>query len=268
MDAPSSTEAPSNDPDTQRETTLRLVLLVGRALPLDGARRAMLQRKGLRCIVLPGLQEAVTASRAAHLDAIVIDAGERRPAAAPLLVQLQLSARRCPVIVIGRPRAELDDLDELDELAALACGASAYLVEPVPPERLLAHLRAQLRLSTRPSTAGPSAAQRPPIPGNWRLDMLRRCLYRPGRIVELSDVQLALLQCLFDAGHHVVSRGRLSDALMARRELEGRTVDVYVHRLRRHLAQEGVTEFDIRGVRSQGYRLVATRAAAEEPVSS
>lgn len=100
------------------------------------------------------------------------------------------------------------------------------------------------------------------------MDVVRSCIHRPGRIVILTDVQLSLVQCLFEAGHHIVSRGRLQDALATRRQLNGRTVDVYIHRLRRHLAKEGVTDFDIRAVRSRGYRLVATGMQSVSPSSA
>lgn len=262
MDALSLIEAPSQRESALRYKTLRLVLFVGRALPLDAARRETMQREGLRCIGLPGLQEAVAASRAAHLDAIVVDAAELQPEAKPLLKQLQQPAHRCPMIVIDRPKSEMS------ELIALSYGASAYLVGPVPPQRLLAHLQALLRLSSRPIGAPPPAGQHPTVPGNWSVDAVRSCMHRPDRTVPLTEVQLALLQCLFDAGYHIVSRGRLHDALPARRELDGRTVDVYIHRLRRHLARERVTDFQIRAVRARGYRLVATDPAGAEPVGA
>jgi DNA-binding response OmpR family regulator len=186
---------------------------------------------------------------------------------AAVLIELN-AALQCPLIVVaGRP-------DEVDEIVALEYGAAAYLAQPLAPRRLRAHLAALMRERTAAPYFDAAAAQAPsPLPQcGWQLDRIANRLRRAEsdgsgeRLVALTEVQSALLQCLIEAQGLIVPRARLAAALPNRHEIGARSVDVYIHRLRQRLHGEGVEGLAIQAVRGRGYRLATLEAAAPERV--
>jgi DNA-binding response OmpR family regulator len=232
-----------------------LVLFVGPDLQPSRAACETLVREGMRSLWVRGLPPALQAASLARFDAAVIDVpalGRRGVAAA--LVALR-AALQCPLIVVA-PLA-----DEIDEIVALELGASAYLVAPVTPRRLRAHLSAAMRRHA-PAQDGSGAAEAAQgtlvNPGaGWQVDRVRNELRRGTRRVSLTDVQCALLQCLVEARGLIVPRLQLAAALPQVRRLGARTIDVYIHRLRQRLDGQGVDDLRIAAVRGRGYQLSA-----------
>lgn len=257
-----------------------LVLFIGAALKPDAALHQMLAADAMRCLWLRGHEQALVASGFAAFDAIVIDADQLGSAATRVIAALR-AALRCPIVVVA-PHA-----DEIDEIVALELGADAYLTRPLAPRRLRAHLGALLRLRATPPSAaaaapgaghsddaGEPAQLHHPGLGGWVLSRRQRRLLNNAdnaspaarRIVELTDVQTALLAKLMAHAGEVVPRAALVAALPSGRELHSRSIDVYVHRLRNRLREVGVSAFAIEAARGLGYRLcVAIDAERPEP---
>jgi DNA-binding response OmpR family regulator len=239
----------------RRPPASRLVLFVGAEMRPDTALADALARDGTRCLWLPGPQQAIRAARLAFFDAVVLDGLLVDGAAGRTLAEVR-SALRCPVIVVGR------HADEIDEIVALESGADAFLAPPLAPRRLRAHLAALMR---RPPLRreDDDGAQR--ALAGWSLDPLRQALVDGQREVTLTEVQALLLQCLFEADGALVARGQLMAALPHGERLQARSVDVYIHRLRQRLRDEGVLGLQIEAVRGRGFVL---RAAAEEAAAA
>lgn len=232
----------------------RLVLLVGEGLRVDAALSQTLAREGMRCLWLASLAKALDLARLARFDAVVLDSRDVDGAAAPRLPQLR-QRLHCPLVVVAQ------QADEVDEILALELGADAFLVRPLAPRRLRAHLLALLRAGT-PSLPAPAAAvSEPPsdaAPAQWQgwvLDHNAGCLHGRGRSVALTLLQCALLQCLVAAAGRVVSRAELTAALPRGHALAAHSVCVYVARLRRKLQQEGVHDLRVDAVRGRGFVL-------------
>jgi DNA-binding response OmpR family regulator len=188
----------------------------------------------------------------ACFDALVLDAALLECRDGTTLSRLR-AALRCPIVMLA------DHGDEIDEILALELGADAFLPRPLAPRRLRAHLSALMRLQQRGASPSDGAAMRPPAddaPG-WRLDRVTNRLRRGARCVELTDVQAALLQCLIEAGGRIVPRDRLAAALPLGRTAHARSVDVYVHRLRKRLLAGGAVDVSIAAIRGRGYVLDA-----------
>jgi len=138
--------------------------------------------------------------------------------------------------------------DEVDRVVGLELGADDYVVKPFSPKELLARVRAVLR-RTRP---GPSAP--PSTFGALAVDPAAYRVTVGGEPVTLTPKEFDLLRALVDAHGRVLSREFLLDRVWgyARAgEIESRTVDVHVRRLRVKLGVEGRR---IRTVKSVGYR--------------
>ena len=140
--------------------------------------------------------------------------------------------------------------DELDRVLGLELGADDYVVKPFSPREVLARVRAVLRRS-RPVAADTSAV----TVGSLRIDAAARTVSVDGAPVALTRREFDLLRALVNAGGRVLSREHLLEHVWgytAAGEIESRTVDVHVRRLRQKLGPAGGLIGTVTGV---GYRL-------------
>jgi two-component system, OmpR family, phosphate regulon response regulator PhoB len=85
------------------------------------------------------------------------------------------------------------------------------------------------------------------------MDLASHRVFREGRAVSLRPVEFRLLRILIEHPGRVFSREQLLDAVWTQdAEIEPRTVDVHVRRLRKALNAGGGREL-IRTVRAAGY---------------
>jgi DNA-binding response OmpR family regulator len=231
-----------------------LVLFVGMTCRPAAAEASLLAQDGMRSLWLPTPAQATHAARLARFDALVLDAATLDSHTAAALAGLRESMQ-CPLVVLA------DGGDEIDEIVALELGADAYLQRPVAPRRLRAHLTALLRLARRPPpVAAPAPSCEPDESedgATWHLDRIGNRLIKGTTFVPLTDVQCALLQCVMTAQGRIVPRERLRAALPKGQAVDVRSIDVYMHRLRRRLRDAGVFDLVIEAVRGRGYALAA-----------
>ena len=138
--------------------------------------------------------------------------------------------------------------DEVDRVVGLELGADDYVVKPFSPKELVARVRAVLRRS-RPGPATPPLAF-----GALVVDVGTHQVSVGGEPVTLTPKEFDLLRALAEAQGRVLSREFLLDRVWGYTrsgEIESRTVDVHVRRLRMKLGAEGMR---IRTVKSVGYR--------------
>jgi phosphate regulon transcriptional regulator PhoB len=139
--------------------------------------------------------------------------------------------------------------DEVDRVVGLEIGADDYIVKPFSPKELLARVRAVLRRSRAPAAGTPLAV------GGIVLDSATHQVSVGGRPLALTPKEFDLLRALLEARGRVLSREHLLDRVWgyARAdEIESRTVDVHVRRLRAKLGAEGERILTVKNV---GYRL-------------
>ncbi|WP_084704847.1 phosphate regulon transcriptional regulator PhoB [Beijerinckia mobilis] len=137
--------------------------------------------------------------------------------------------------------------EESEKVRGLATGADDYIVKPFSVPELMARVRALLRRS-RPDritgllTAGDLSLDRE----NWRVQ-------RGDRHVHLGPTEFRLLDHLMGRPGRVFSRAQLLDSVWGEAaEIDERTVDVHVGRLRKALSI-GDEPDPIRTVRGAGY---------------
>jgi len=146
-----------------------------------------------------------------------------------------------PIIMLTAREAEDD------RVRGLETGADDYLTKPFSPRELLARVGAVLR-RVRPALAGETLQA-----GDMTLDPVAHRVERRGQQLHLGPTEYRLLKFLIEHPRRVFSRGQLLDAVWGNdSEIEQRTVDVHIRRLRQAIA---VAEADdpIRTVRSAGY---------------
>lgn len=253
---------PGSDHGLPAAAPASLVLFIGAGFRPAAALCDVLARDGMRCLWLAGAGAALRAAELARFDVVVIDAAVLGQRGAVVLTEMS-AALQCPMIVVAH------QADEVDEIVALELGADAYLARPLSARRLRAHLRALMRVRTTPAAAMPAtigAADAQTSVAGWQLDRVGNRLLRAGVCVGLTELQCALLQCLFEAHGRIVPRARLAASLPNRRDVNARSVDVYIHRLRQRLRDAGVAELFIEAIRGRGYVLDSTAAAGFDHV--
>lgn len=139
--------------------------------------------------------------------------------------------------------------EEEDRVRGLETGADDYVTKPFSPRELVARVGAVLR-RVRPALAGEPLSH-----GDVEMDTVAYKVRRSGKTVPLGPTEFRLLRHFLEHPGRVFSRERLLDAVWGHdSDIEPRTVDVHIRRLRKALNQEGRPDI-IRTVRSAGYAL-------------
>jgi phosphate regulon transcriptional regulator PhoB len=204
-----------------------------------------LTRDGFRCRTAASGPEALARIRTAPPDLVVLDL--MLPELNGLEVCRRLRAdpatAAVPIIMLTAKT------DEVDRVVGLEMGADDYVAKPFSPKELVARVRAVLR------RARPGEPVRPLTVGGVSLDVARHLVTVEGRPVELTPKEFDLLHALLDAAGRVLSREHLLNRVwgyVRADEIESRTVDVHIRRLR---AKLGAEERRIATIKGVGYRV-------------
>jgi DNA-binding response OmpR family regulator len=204
-----------------------------------------LERDGFRCRTAATGPDALGAVRTAVPDLVVLDLMLPGMDGLEVCRRLRASASTLPIIMLTAKA------DEVDRIVGLELGADDYLVKPFSPKELVARVRAVLRRAGRVDVTRPLTA------GGVSLDPGRHQVMVAGAAVALTPKEFELLQTLMEAAGRVLSREHLLNHVWgyARAdEIESRTVDVHVRRLRAKLGAAGAR---IATVKTIGYRFDA-----------
>lgn len=139
--------------------------------------------------------------------------------------------------------------EEADKVRGLDIGADDYIVKPYSIAELLARARALVR-RTNPAAAGKIIEY-----GDLVFDSEKFKLTRSGQALKLGPTEFRLFALFISRPGRVWSRDQLLERVWEHDlDIDHRTVDVHVGRLRKALRQEGKPD-PIRTVRSAGYSL-------------
>ncbi|SNT28885.1 phosphate regulon transcriptional regulator PhoB [Sphingopyxis indica] len=145
--------------------------------------------------------------------------------------------------------------EEEDRIRGLETGADDYVTKPFSPRELVARVQAVLR-RLRPALAGEMLTY-----SDIELDSVAHKVVRGGHIVNMGPTEFRLLRHFMEHPGRVFSRGQLLDSVWGQdSDIELRTVDVHIRRLRKAINLPGTADI-IRTVRSAGYALDAGRGA-------
>lgn len=146
-----------------------------------------------------------------------------------------------PIIMLTAREAEDD------RIRGLETGADDYVTKPFSPRELLARVSAVMR-RIRPALAGEVIEV-----GDIKLDPVAHRVERAGKPLQLGPTEYRLLKFLMESPDRVFSRGQLLDGVWGTEsDIELRTVDVHIRRLRKAIQMDGAPDL-VRTVRSAGY---------------
>ena len=218
------------------------VLLVEDSLKLASWLAKALQQHGFTIDQVHDGLEADSLLRTEVYDAVVLDLGLPSLDGVSVLRRARARGISTPVLILTA-RGDLED-----RVVGLNLGADDYLAKPFELSELEARLHALIRrahgVSTPTVRLGPLEYE-----SSGRMFRVR------GRRLQLRPKEHAVLEVLLMRMGKVVSKALLHERVFA---MEASTspdvVEIYVHRLRKHLIDSGVSIVTLRGL---GYVLEA-----------
>jgi two-component system phosphate regulon response regulator PhoB len=139
--------------------------------------------------------------------------------------------------------------EEPDRLRGLDTGADDFVAKPFSPAELIARIRAVLR------RVRPAFAEQVLSFHDIRMDLAAHRVFRGEREIQLSPTEFRLLRHFLEHPGRVFNRVQLLDRVWgAEQDIELRTVDATIRRLRRALNAGGEEDL-LRTVRAEGYAL-------------
>jgi two-component system phosphate regulon response regulator PhoB len=223
------------------------ILLVEDDRPLVELIRYNLSQEGFEVEQTPDGDEALLIARETPPDIILLDWMIEGTSGMEVCRRLRRMSETANVpIIMLTARGE-----EADRVRGLDTGADDYMTKPFSPRELVARVKAVLR-RLRPALAGEKIGY-----ADLEMDLAAHVVTRGGTPIALTPTEFRLLRHLVEHPRHVFARERLLDSVWGHEsDVELRTVDVQIRRIRRALNEGGRPDL-IRTVRSAGYALDA-----------
>jgi two-component system, OmpR family, phosphate regulon response regulator PhoB len=203
------------------------------------------EREGFAVRSTPDGEEALIMAREEAPDLVILDWMLEGVSGIEVCRQLRRLPETANVpIIMLTARGE-----EADRIRGFETGADDYVTKPFSPRELVARVLAVLR-RVRPALAGETLHY-----ADLEMDVVAHKVRRGGAAVALGPTEFRLLRHLLEHPGRVFSRARLLDSVWGQdSEIELRTVDVHIRRLRKAINAGGRADI-IRTVRSAGYAL-------------
>jgi DNA-binding response OmpR family regulator len=207
----------------------------------------LLARSGFRTVLASTGGEALRLARETRPDLVLLDL--TLPDGDGLDVCRELRRESTVPIIMLTARGTVTD-----RVVGLELGADDYVVKPFAPGEVVSRIRAILRRTATPPSAGPTVL----TTGDLRLDTGARKAWASGRELTLTRKEFDLLARLAREPGQVVSRETLmSDVWDENWFGSTKTLDVHIAGLRRKLAESASSTPLIDTVRGVGFRLAA-----------
>jgi two-component system phosphate regulon response regulator PhoB len=140
--------------------------------------------------------------------------------------------------------------EEEDKIKGLESGVDDYLTKPFSYKELLARIKAVLRRSN-PEIVSDSLEFE-----DLSLDRVEKRVFRNNLEIKLGPTEFRLLEFFLMNPKRVYSRDQILENVWPNNvNVESRTIDVHIRRLRQSVNLDGKKEL-IRTVRSSGYSLI------------
>jgi phosphate regulon transcriptional regulator PhoB len=206
--------------------------------------RYHLEKAGFQCLEGMDGATALRLVREHHPDLLILDLMLPGLDGLEICRQLRQDAAtaRLPILMLTA-KAE-----EVDRVVGLEVGADDYVVKPFSPRELVARVKAILRRAQEPADLSVKRV------GELEVDEAKHSVTVQGIAVELTAKEFGLLCALMRVNGRVLNREQLLEGVWGyadAAEIESRTVDVHIRRLREKLASEAKRIVTVKGV---GYR--------------
>ncbi|UCH90926.1 MAG: response regulator [Nitrospirota bacterium] len=209
--------------------------------------RYHLEKDGMKCLEARDGETALQLARERHPDLIVLDLMLPGVDGLEVCRKVRKDPKTASVaIIMLTAKAE-----EVDRIVGLEMGADDYMVKPFSPRELVARVKAVLRRGQAKDL--PAVKQI----GALIVDEGKHQVLVAGKGVDLTVKEFDLLCGLMKANGRVLNREQIMATVWGYSnavDIESRTVDVHIRRLREKLGEEQKRVVTVKGV---GYRFDA-----------
>jgi two-component system response regulator RegX3 len=223
------------------------VLVVEDELSIRQGLCDVLTFRGYRVEAVADGRAALAAALAQSFDLILLDVMLPEMDGFSVCASIRAEGSEVPIVMLTAKGAEEDILRGFE------VGADDYVTKPFSVRQFLARVQALLKRSGRLATenfrAGPFEVQ----PQHGRAS-------NGGDAVELTEKEIGILRLLSEEPGRIVSRRTLLREVWGMnnaQNVETRTVDMHIAKLRKKLGDEAATLVET--VRGQGYRICGSR---------
>ena len=230
---------------SEKQVTSPRVLVVEDERDIAALVAYHLTREGYRVRTAGGGEEALEALRNERADLVVLDLMLPSFSGYEILSEIRRREewKEISVVVLTARR------EEADRIKGLELGADDYVTKPFSPRELVLRVAAVLRRVQAPAVAGGGRVLRG---GPITVDLTGMRATVHEQELDLTPTEFRLLSTLLERRGRVQSRKQLLEiAWEIHAQIETRTVDMHVQRLRAKLGEAG--EY-IETVRGFGYR--------------
>ena len=221
-----------------------IILLVEDELSLALIVQDNLESRGFTVLHAADGQAGLTMFRQHHPDLLLVDVMMPVLDGFSLAEQVRREHATVPIIFLTA-RGQTADVVRGFEL-----GGSDYVRKPFSIEELVARINARLTLTDLPPTPSEPVAI-----GQYEFDYPHQRLHCQGHTQDLTHREAEVLHHLYRQRNQVLARAEVLQALWGDDTFfNGRSLDVYITRLRRYLRADAAVQ--IVNVRGIGYKLM------------
>jgi phosphate regulon transcriptional regulator PhoB len=206
-----------------------------------------LEKEGLKCLEARDGETALQVAKERIPDLVVLDLMLPGLDGLEVCRKLRKDPKTSSIaIIMLTAKAE-----EVDRIVGLEMGADDYMVKPFSPRELVARVKAVLRRGQGQDTPAVKRV------GTLEVDEGKHQVAVAGTAVELTVKEFDLLCALMRANGRVLNRDQILETVWGYSnavDIESRTVDVHIRRLREKLGKEYKRIVTVKGV---GYRFEA-----------
>lgn len=223
------------------------ILLVEDELNIARPLQFNLEQEGHEVFSTPSGKEALKLYAQESFDLIILDLMLEEMDGYEVARQVRQKDQRLPIIMLtAKSTAE-------DRIHGLELGADDYIVKPFHLRELL--LRVE-RMLERSNWYAEEPSRNVSI-GGYSVDIERLSGYGPRGPLQLTALEANLLETLLSNPNRVFSRGELLEKVWGyHSDVETRTVDNFIARLRKHFEEEPEQPKHFVSLRGKGYMYV------------
>ncbi len=230
----------------ESDRTKPLILLVEDEINLARSLHFNLEQEGYRVRATPSGRDALDLLDHDHFDLIILDIMIEEMDGFEVARRVRRQDQRLPILMLTARTAEAD------RILGLEIGADDYLIKPFHLRELLLRVRRMLQRSCW--YAGQNDVRHTIEIGSYTVDFDQLTATGPKASLQLTALEGRLLEVLTDQPNRVVSRAELLEKVWGyHSDVETRTVDNFIVRLRKYFESEPDHPRYFISVRGQGY---------------